>query len=398
MRKVYSKLQKLCAKDPVEAEAVERLNLSAMRYLEQQDKAFNMGPQERMSAFFAVPGMAQAEQYMLVSPNGAPRTILDQEQKVQTVEPRLRQQSIMRLQILIFFGLAVHISITLFLANFFAKYISQRLENVLKNTLKLGARLPLDPPLRGTDEIADLDHALHKSASEILDFEKFKEQLVGMVSHELRTPLTSVQGTLTLLEAGALGEFPAKSLLEIEKAQASVKHLIALINNLLLLERIEAGSQVMKNEDLNIGEMIENSLEKLDKIAESKNVEIQCSVEELETSGDFEKLLQALFILVETSLRRAPPDSIFIITAQFEGTTIEIKLIDEGPALSTPRAANYFDRNRESDTSDEEDKGRILFLALSNAIIGAHSGSVAVTTEGPQTIFTIRLPAKRSPG
>lgn len=138
MRKVYSKLQKLCAKDPVEAEAVERLNLSAMRYLEQQDKAFNMGPQERMSAFFAVPGMAQAEQYMLVSPNGAPRTILDQEQKVQTVEPRLRQQSIMRLQILIFFGLAVHISITLFLANFFAKYISQRLENVLKNTLKLG--------------------------------------------------------------------------------------------------------------------------------------------------------------------------------------------------------------------------------------------------------------------
>lgn len=401
MKKVYAKLVRLCANNPAEAEAVGRLNQSANMYIEQQDRAFAMGPQSRMSAFFAIPAFFQAQQFMMMRPEGAPRTILDAEEKVQSVEPRLRQQSIVRLQILILFGLAVHISITLFLANFFARYISQRMDNVLTNTLKLGARMPLNPPLRGTDEIADLDHALHETASEILDFEKFKQQLVGMVSHELRTPLTSVQGTLTLIEAGALGPFSDKAMVEIEKAQASLKHLIALINNLLLLERLEAGSQVMKSEDIDIAEMIDDALDEFAKIAESKNVEIQCSVENIPMSGDWEKLLHAFYILIETSIKRSPPDSTFVLSSDPEsGANVEIKIIDEGPALSAVRAANYFDRNREIEDSeqDESEKGRILFLALSKAIIEAHGGSLSVSSDGTQTCFVVKLPnRKRSP-
>lgn len=393
LRKVYSKLVRLCANDPTEYEAVLRLNQTATMYIEQQDKAFAMGPQSRMSAFFG--SFMQAQQYMMMRPDGATRTILDKEEQVQTVEPRLRRQSIVRLQILVLFGLAVHISITLFLVNFFAKYISQRMDNVLSNTLKLGARLPLDPPLRGTDEIADLDHALHKTASEILDFEKFKEQLVGMVSHELRTPVTSVQGTLTLAEAGALGPFSDKALSEIEKAQASLKHLIALINNLLLLERLEAGSQVLKQEELDIQEMIEDVLDEFGPLAESKNVEIQCSANELTTTGDWEKLFHAIYILMETSIKRAPPDSTFVVSALADSTAyLEIKFIDQGLTLSTVQAANYFDRSREQENFDEE-KGRILFLALSKAIIAAHEGSLSVSSDGGQTCFTVRLPIRK---
>ncbi len=398
MRKVYAKLVKLCANNHAEAEAVVRLNQSANMYIEQQDRAFAMSPQNRMSAFFAIPAFFQAQQFMMMRPEGAPRTILDEEAKVQSVEPRLRQQSIVRLQILILFGLAVHISITLYLVNFFARYISQRMDNVLTNTLKLGARMPLNPPLRGTDEIADLDHALHKTASEILDFETFKQQLVGMVSHELRTPLTSVQGTLTLFEAGALGPISDKAAVEIEKAQASLKHLIALINNLLLLERLEAGSQVLKSEDINIAEMIDDALGEFAEIAESKNVEIQCSVAELTMTGDWEKLLHALYILIETSIKRAPPDSKFAITTDSEGGNIvEIKIIDEGPALSAVRAANYFDRNREYEgvELDEAEKGRILFLALSKAIIEGHGGSLSVSSDEAQTCFNVKLPMRK---
>lgn len=398
MRKMYSKLVKLCSNNHAEADAVERLNQSANMYIEQQDRAFAMSPQNSMSAFFAIPAFFQTQQFMMMRPDGAPRTILDAEEKVQTVEPKLRQQSIVRLQILILFGLAVHISITLFLVNFFARYISQRMDNVLTNTLKLGARMPLNPPLRGTDEIADLDHALHETASEILDFEKFKQQLVGMVSHELRTPLTSVQGTLTLFEAGALGPISDKATVEIEKAQASLKHLIALINNLLLLERLEAGSQVLKSEDLDIAEMIDDALEEFAKLAESKDVAIQCNVSELTMIGDWEKLLHAFYIVIETSIKRAPPNSTFSISADSEsGSNVEIKISDEGPALTAVRAATYFDRNRDNDDPeiDEDERGRILFLALSKAIIEAHGGSLGVSSDESQTCFTVKLPVRK---
>lgn len=396
LRKTYSKLARLCADDPDELESVQKLYASASGWMEQQDKALTMLPQARMSAFFAMPGFDEAQRLMLMRPEGAARVILDKEQKVQTVQPKLRQQSIIRLQILILFGLAIHISITVFLANLFAKYISQRLQNVLNNTFKLGARMPLDPPLRGTDEIADLDHALHETASEILDFEKFKEQLVAVVSHELRTPLTSVQGTLTLLEAGALGEFPPKTLIEVECAQRSVKQLIDLINNLLLLERLEAGSQVVRQAELNLADIIAEVLDGNEELAKSKNIQIECNFDYLPTTGDWEKLAQAVQIIVETSMLRSPDGGRIGILADVDQTqnNIELQVVDQGVALLPVQANTYFDRER-----DFEDivggKARVLTLALCKAIIIAHEGSLSAVTEGSNTYFLLKLPMRR---
>jgi signal transduction histidine kinase len=394
LRKNYARLTRLCADDPDELESASRLYASASGWMEQQDKAIASSPQDRMSAFFAIPGFTAAQQLLVMRPEGAARVILDKEQKVLTVQPKLRQQSIVRMQILILFGLAVHISITVFLANFFAKYISQRLENVLKNTLKLGARLPLDPPLRGTDEIADLDHALHETASEILEFEKFKQQLVAVVSHELRTPLTSVQGTLTLLEAGALGEYSEKSKAEIALAQASLKQLIDLINNLLLLERLEAGSQLMKQNEIDIGHIIVDVLDLQEETIEKKEIKVDCVFDELPMLGDWDKLFQVFEILIETCLMRVPSGETLKIVGSIDNQdNIELKLFDSGPRLSSARAASYFDRTRDIDPS-EGSKGRILHLALAQAIVVAHKGTLTAVSDSKSSHFELKLPMR----
>lgn len=388
--RAYSKLVKLCAKDPAELESASRLRIAADEWMRQQDHALNSDPQARVSSFFNLNSLTSANQQR---PETAAAVILEKEQQVLTVQPKLRQQTLVQLQIFFLFGFVANIAITAYLANFVMRGITARMGNVLNNTFKFGARLPLDPPMRGTDEIADLDHALHETASEILEFEKFKQQLVAVVSHELRTPLTSVQGTLTLLEAGAMGEFSDKANHEIAKAQQSVDHLIKLINNLLLLERLEAGSQVLKHSDMDIGHVIVDVLDSNEDLIEDTQIAIDCQFEELPMEGDWDKLLETVEILVETCFLRIPQGGKLKIIGKIDGAGyIEIQFHDNGPPLSAVRAANFFDRTRETD--EDEVKGRILFLAVAEAIAKAHGGSLSAVTDSLSSHFVLKLPQR----
>ncbi|MBX9670067.1 MAG: HAMP domain-containing histidine kinase [Candidatus Obscuribacterales bacterium] len=406
LRKNATKLIRLCEKDPTERDAALRLNRSAISWMEQQDRALVSMPQARLSAFFAIPGFAEVQQLLVMRPEGSTRVILEREQKLQSAQPRLRRQAIWRIQLLMLFGLTVHVTITIFLAYSFAIYVSQRLDNVLKNTLKLGARLPLEPPLRGTDEIADLDYALHKTASEILNFEKFKEQLVAMVSHELRTPLTSVQGTLTLAEAGALGAFSDKSLSEINKAQENIEMLIELINNLLLLERMEAGSQVMKQNTLSLSRLVHKVIEEKREKFKIKNIQLKLDAsndgpvrdhgqEDFYLVGDDEKLTLAVGIIFDTAILRAPEGSVVEVTLKIDQERLELKITDKGSILSAQQAHNFFERTRDVD-DNEQGKARILLLSLTKSIVAAHNGFISVNSDRQTTTQTLRLPHKRS--
>src|SRR5208283_2343267 len=102
-------------------------------------------------------------------------------------------------------------------------------------------RQTLNPELGGSDEIAHLDHVFHAMVRELDDADKVKKQLISMVNHELRAPLTSVSATLTLLEAGALGELSEPVRRRLISTESDVKRLISLINDLLDIEKMEAG-------------------------------------------------------------------------------------------------------------------------------------------------------------
>jgi signal transduction histidine kinase len=386
--RAHSKLLRLCAKDPAELESVSRLRNAADEWMRQQDRAIASSPQARVSSFFNLASLTSANQQR---PETAAAVILEKEQQILTVQPKLRQQTLIQLQIFFLFGFIANIAITVFLAAFVMRGITDRMGNVLKNTLKFGARLPLDPPLRGTDEIADLDHALHETANEILEFEKFKQQLVAVVSHELRTPLTSVQGTLTLLEAGAMGQFSERANLEIEKAQKSVDHLIKLINNLLLLERLEAGSQIIKRDEIDIGDIIIDVLDSNEKAIEEGHLSVNCLFDELPLVGDWEKLKQTIEIILETCFRRIPQGELLKITGNVDAVGfVEICFFDNGPPLSPVQAANFFDRNRDT----EEDELGILFLALAAAIAQAHGGSLEAIADSQSSCFVLKLPQR----
>ncbi|MBZ0186383.1 MAG: hypothetical protein K8F91_09070 [Candidatus Obscuribacterales bacterium] len=391
------KLTRLTSGDEQEKEATGRIRNSAMLWLQYQEQVVNSPPRQRLSSFLQIRSMGQAQQLMVMRSDGSTKAIIDKEKDLQTVEPALRRQAIMRIHLFLLFGVVTNLTITGFLATYMARYFSARLDNVLANTFKLGARLPLNPPLRGDDEMAELDEALHASATELLEFEAFKEQLIGVVSHELRTPLTSISGTLTLLEAGAMGEFPEHALIEVEKTQESLNKLISLVNNLLLLERLEAGSQIIKQEQIALHEVIDSLIADNAVRTKEKDLTINVTTADITVTGDQTLLPQALRFLFDATISRAPRSSTIIVSVLQNVDNLEIHLNDEGEPLEHWEQVQFFSRSENEEYEPRSrTAGEILSLSLSKAILTGHKGSASIISYQSSTTIIARLPYRRA--
>src|SRR6185436_21071886 len=100
-----------------------------------------------------------------------------------------------------------------------------------------------------------------RDVSERHEIERLKKEFVSTVSHELRTPLTSIRGSLSLLASGMLGELPGDAQEAVEIADRNTIRLIALINDILDLERLESGRLEMHFAALPMADVVARSLE-----------------------------------------------------------------------------------------------------------------------------------------
>lgn len=383
-----ARLKRLTKDDREERSEAAKLTASARNWIKNHEEVVNSDPQNKLGAFFLVRG--NMNNLLLLRSEGSSNSIIEQEKHIQSVEPRLLRESILRIQILLVFGAIVNIAITIFMASYFAKYISSRMENVLTNTFKLGARMELNPPLRGDDEIAELDQALHHTASEIIEFETFKEQLIGVVSHELRTPLTSIQGTLTLLNAGAMGDYPPSMHRSVEEAQVQLSKLINLVNDLLLVERLESGSQIIKPKEIELGELINTTYQKVKEQLPEAASEILISGTPVDTAGDADLLCRTLTTILLLSQMRMKDRRATMIVVHRTLDGIDIVIEDNGEEIAEIESNQLFSKNSEYQSGLD-----VLALPLAKAIIIAHAGNMEVASGPDATTFTISLPLRR---
>lgn len=399
-KKIFSniaRLKRLTKHDSEERQAASRIEASARNWTKNQQVVLNAEPKNNLGAFFFMRGNREMGSLLVMRSEGAGKTIIERENEIQSIQPKRLKKSIFDIQILLLFGAIVNITLTIFLAMYFAKYIAQRLDNVLTNTYKLGARMELNPPLRGMDEIAVLDQALHEAATEIIEFESFKEELIGVVSHELRTPLTSIQGTLTLLSAGAMGEYPKQLTEMVDETQGYLNQLINLVNDLLLIERLEAGSQVVKEEELELLSIIDRAYETVKKGYVRAHENIIVTGEPVSVIGDTTLLERAFSILLLLSQERlsGKRETLVIVDQSPDG----ISIIAEDNAKEIPQEEHdqYFTRNIELPKDEEHEPGvsDVLSKSLLKSIITAHLGSISINSTKESTSFTITLPYRR---
>jgi signal transduction histidine kinase len=305
-----------------------------------------------------------------------------------------RSQTLRTLEQTFFAGIILNIALSILLAVTLMRSLTSRLQHVMENTARLVSRNALDLPKGGSDEIAYLDRMLFETGNHLLELETFKRQLISIVSHELRTPLLSVSSALELFGEGVFGDLPEKAKIRLKFAQEEADRLIRLINDLLDIEKMEAGKFVLDKSEIKVAELIETSTTSVVQLAEAKQIKLEPSVVDATLCADRDRLCQVLINLLSNAIKFSPEAGVISVKVETGESYMEFRVSDQGRGIPEELRAKIFDRFVQVEKTDASVRGGSgLGLAIAKAIVEQHGGTIGVESElGHGSTFWFKVP------
>jgi len=242
----------------------------------------------------------------------------------------------------------------------------------------------------------DLYTCVIKDITERKRVDKLKTEFVSTVSHELRTPLTAIKGSLGMITSGVLGVFeePAKGMLDI--ALQNSDRLLVLINDLLDIDKIEAGEVSFDMKIQSVVELLKQSIDVNYSFSNQFNIHLKLRepVEDISLLFDFNRLLQVMTNLISNAIKFSSDGAEVIIFIEKLPTSVKICVQDHGTGIAESFKPMVFTKFVQGDSSDTRGKGGTgLGLSISQAIIDAHHGMIGFTSiEREGSTFFFELP------
>ncbi|MGI9419314.1 MAG: ATP-binding protein [Geminicoccaceae bacterium] len=226
--------------------------------------------------------------------------------------------------------------------------------------------------------------------------ERLKNEFVSIVSHELRTPLTALVGSLGLVRSGTLGNLPDKVQELIEISQSSAQRLVALVNDILDIEKIEAGSMEFNFEPTESVALVHQSIAETEPFGAKYGVvlHLEEGLGQASVRADGDRLTQVLTNLLSNAVKFSPQGETVIVRLTREGENIRFSVSDRGPGIPTHMHRKIFEKFTQVDGSDSRSKaGTGLGLAICKDIIEAHGGRIRVESDPDMgSTFSFALP------
>ncbi len=241
-------------------------------------------------------------------------------------------------------------------------------------------------------------YALCCTATDITErheMERAKDEFVSVVSHELRTPLSSIRGALALLVDDTDELPPGAQRRMIEIALENTKRLVALINDILDLQRIASGSAVVDLRKCDGGELVVKAAEAMGPAALESGVQITVAGAEAPLRADPDRILQVLNNLLGNAVKFTPSGGLITIGTTQVGDEIRFFVRDDGRGIPADKLETIFGRFEQVDSSDSRRVGGTgLGLAICREIAEQHEGRIWAESElGHGSCFWVAVPA-----
>jgi len=240
-------------------------------------------------------------------------------------------------------------------------------------------------------------------------------RFVADASHELRTPLASIRGYTELIRReGADADLPEEATYALERVHSESVRMAALVEDLLLLARLDAGRELRREEVDLVGLLVDTvadaraagpehdwrlDLAVLEPPADAAPEEAEDFLPEPPlVIGDEARLRQVVVNLLANARVHTPAGSHVTTTLEREGNALVVRIQDDGPGIAPEVRDRLFERFARGDSSRERRTGSTgLGMSIALAIVQSHGGSIAVDSsiapEDHGTTFTVRLPA-----
>lgn len=242
-----------------------------------------------------------------------------------------------------------------------------------------------------------------KSTAEIdmmKEMEKFRKEYVGNISHELKTPLFSIQGYLEILNDGGVENLNIRDKY-LERIGYSVERLIAIVNDLDMINRLQAGEIQLNITSFNINELISEVIGLLDLEAQKKEASIVFapSPTPLMVKADKQKISQVLINLISNAIHYSNrKEAIIKINTHILKNKVFVEVEDNGMGIKPELLPRIFERfYRVESSRNRKDGGSGLGLAIVKHILEAHGENISVQSQYLEgTKFTFLLQADKS--
>ncbi len=279
------------------------------------------------------------------------------------------------------------------LVSILAGQIGQSLENaqLFEKVFRSSQELEL--------KVKERTKQLATALGQVEDVSRKKSEFISAVSHELRTPLTSIKGYAAILMAGKIGEIPDAVKERLGKINSHSDNLVALINDLLDIARIESGRVEMKFGLYSVKAVLDNVVDILGPQMKDKEVKVALNIPP-SISHFYLDLPQAerVFInLLNNAVKFTPKGGTITISVSpvLDKGFLTFHVMDTGIGIAPDDLKKLFDEFYRVDNEINQNvKGTGLGLTLAKNIVEAHRGYIAVKSQvGSGTTFSFTLPS-----
>jgi len=241
-----------------------------------------------------------------------------------------------------------------------------------------------------------------RDITERVKIERMKSEFISTVSHELRTPLTSIRGSLGLIAGGVAGELPAQAKALVDIAHKNSERLILLVNDILDMEKIEAGKMEFQPRPTGLMPLFRQALEGNRGYAEQFNVtyELAGKLPEVMVHVDANRMLQVLANLLSNAAKFSPAGGKVAVAASSDGKRVRITVSDQGSGIPEQFRGQIFQKFAQADSSDTRKKGGTgLGLSITRAIVEQMGGSIGFDSQPDVlTTFFVEFPVWQKGG
>jgi signal transduction histidine kinase len=247
--------------------------------------------------------------------------------------------------------------------------------------------------------VNQMNDELGRLYRELETVSRHKSEFLANMSHELRTPLNAIIGFSDVLTEQMFGDLNPKQLEYVEDITSSGRHLLAVVNDILDLSKVEAGQMELHRSLFSLRAALDDGLAVIGERATRSGIDLRLDVDVRHDliDGDERKVKQVLFNLLSNAVKFTPRGGHVKARARDAAGGVRIDISDDGPGIALEDQERIFDTFQQvgkAATGAQEGTG--LGLPLARRFVELHGGHLTVESEpGRGSTFTVYLPSRR---
>ncbi len=246
-----------------------------------------------------------------------------------------------------------------------------------------------------THALGETNLQLQREVEDRARAEAVKDEFLAVISHELRTPLTAIRGALGLLHHVFRDQATSQEAELVALADRNSRRLLSLVNDLLDIQKFEAGHLTLEVESMDLGDAAKRALESYRGLSLSYRCSFVLDVQEgpAPIKADPVRLEQIFANLLSNAAKFSPEESAVRVSITHTHDHVRASVTNLGPSIPDNFRNRIFQKFAQADGSSTRAAGGTgLGLAIAKALVEAHHGTIGFISDESATTFWFRLP------